>query len=69
MDIKLPLVLETSSVLVVVLSEDFEVLEMCDFMLVIVEEVEISEEAEVDESVPIRLNVDSLKQDVSPKTS
>ena len=68
-DIKLPLVLETSSVLVVVLSEDFEVLEMCDFMLVIVEEVEISVEAEVDESVPIRLNVDSLKQDVSPKTS
>lgn len=69
MDIKLPLVLETSSVLVMVVSEDFEVLEMCDFMLVIVEEVEISVEAEVDESVPIRLNVDSLKQDVSPKTS
>lgn len=40
-DIKLSLVLETSDARVVVLSEDFEVLEICDFVLVIAEEVEV----------------------------
>lgn len=68
-DVRLPLVLETSGALVVVLSEGFEVLEMCDFMLVIAEEAEIWAEAEVDESVPIISNVDNLKQDISPKAS
>lgn len=39
-DIRLSLVPEITNALDVVLSEDFEVLEMCDFMLVIAEEVE-----------------------------
>lgn len=40
-DIKLPSVLETSDARVVELSEDFEMLEMCDFVLVMAEEVEV----------------------------
>ena len=42
---------------------------MCDVMLVLVEELESPIEAEVDESLPIRLNVDILKQNISPTTS
>ena len=38
-------------------------------MLVLVEELESPIEAEVDEPPPIRLNVDILKQNISPTTS
>ena len=44
-------------------------LEVCDVMLVLVEELESPAEAEVDESLPMRLNVDILKQNISPTTS
>ena len=42
---------------------------MCDVLLVIVKELEILAEAEVAELVLVRLNVDSLKQDISLRTS
>lgn len=38
-------------------------------MLVLVEELESPTEAEVDESLPMRLNVDILKQNISLTTS
>ena len=42
---------------------------MCDVLLVVVKELEVLAEAEVAELVLVRANVDSLKQDMSPRTS
>ena len=44
-------------------------LEVCNVMLVLVDELESPAEAEINESLPIRLNVDILKQNISPTTS
>ena len=42
---------------------------MCDFLLVIVDELEILAETEIAELVLARSNVYSLKQDILPETS
>lgn len=60
---------ETSDPCVVVLREKSEAVEVCDVLLVDVEELEGLAEAEVAELVVVRSNVDSLKQDMSLGTS
>ena len=42
---------------------------MCDFLLVVVDELEILAEAEVADLALAISNVDSLKQDILPETS